>query len=219
MPSSSPTPSPTPQMAGVRRVDRHPFDLGRHAIDMADDTADDSRPLQAVPDRGAARLPGNMLQWSAAKAARETGAARSTILDALKSGRIDATKDENGAWQITPQALAAAGFAPGKPSPPDPVPVEQGDDLNRLRLELAEVRADVRVAVVERDAERQLRESAERERDIYRRMLEAPPVTTPSFPQADAQPAVDPTPTLAHDDRPTPKAGKWRKAWNVARYG
>lgn len=184
---------------------------------MTDDTADDTNPLHVVSGTGAAGWSGTALRWSAARAARETGAARSTILEALKSGRLEGSKDDHGAWQIEPQALATAGFNPGKPTPPDSAPAEGRDEtLVRLRLELAEVRADARVAVVEREAERRMRESAERERDTYRRMLEAP---TP--PVTSSQPAPDPTPTpdsISATGGDKPKTGRFRRAWNVYRY-
>lgn len=187
---------------------------------MTDDTGHDTSPLQASSDRGTARWSGNALRWSAARAARETGAARSTILNALQSGRLEGSKDDDGHWQITPEALGAAGFTPGKPTPPDPVPVleDRGDDAARLRLELAEARADARVAGVERDAERRLREAVERERDLYRLMLEQGESshTRPESPQADEQA----TPISSHTPTPPrPSTGKWRKAWNVIRYG
>ena len=197
---------------------------------MPDDTrhdtpalhGDDDTPTPAT-DTGTARWSGNALRWSAARAAKETGAARSTILEALKSGRLEGTKDDNGRWQITPEALGAAGFTPGKPTPPDPVPVledrDERDDLARLRVELTEARADARVASVERDAERRLRESAERERDLYRRMIEAPRETAPIAPQPPEQPQPMPTPHPVSAEQPRANVGRWRRAWNVARFG
>ena len=189
---------------------------------MTDDTGHDTSPLQASSDRGTARWSGNALRWSAARAARETGAARSTILEALKSGRLEGTKDADGHWQITPEALGAAGFTPGKPTPPDPQPLEdRDDDAARLRLELAEVRAESRVLTVSLEAERRILEAVERERDLYRRMLEQgeSSQTPPESPQAAEQAA----PISSH--APTPprpsraNVGRLRRAWNVARYG
>ena len=187
---------------------------------MADGTGHDTSPLQASSDRGTARWSGNALRWSAARAARETGAARSTILNALQSGRLEGSKDDDGHWQITPEALGAAGFTPGKPTPPDPVPVleDRDDDAARLRLELAEVRAESRVLTVRLEAERRILEAVERERDLYRRMLEQgkQPQARPESPQAAEQ--ATPIPTHA-PDLVRPSTGKWRKALNVIRYG
>lgn len=184
---------------------------------MPDDIRRDTSPLHAVPDTptpAAGRWSPNALKWSAARAARETGAARSTILEALKSGRLEGSKDADGHWQITPQALAVAGFTPGKPTPPDQVPVLEdhadADELNRLRAELDNARADARVFAVERDAERRLRESDARvleavtnERDLYRRMLEqgksshTPPESPQAAEQAAPMPSHGPDPSGA----------------------
>ena len=177
---------------------------------MPDDTPQHSSPLQAVPDRVTPPPP----RWSAVQAAREAGVSRSTIHDALKSGRIEATKDEHGAWQITPQALIAAGYSPGKPTKVHERPAVEDrdavDDLSLLRVELAEARADARVAGVERDAERRLREAVERERDLYRRMIEAPQQSAPVSPQPPVQPSPA-GPSQAN-------VGRFRRAWNVLRY-
>lgn len=189
---------------------------------MPDDTGRDTSPLHAVPDTptpAVGRWSPNALKWSAARAARETGAARSTILEALKSGRLEGSKDDDGHWQITPEALGAAGFTPGKPTPPDPQPLEdRDDDAARLRLELAEVRAESRVLTVRLEAERYKREAVEGERDTYRLMLEQgkPSQTPPESPQAGEQAE----PISSHAPDPVrPSTGKWRKAWNVVRYG
>lgn len=179
---------------------------------MTADGGSHNRPGQVPADPGPPR-------WSAVQAAREAGVARSTIHEALKSGRLQATKDGAGAWRITPDALRAAGFAPGRQTKVHQPPGDRDhDDTARLRIELAEARADARVAVVERDAERRLRESVERERDLYRRMIEAPPETAVGAQQTAEQPSPvqAPTPTLA--EAPRVNVGRFRRAWNVLRY-
>lgn len=171
--------------------------------------------------QGSGTPPG--MYWSAAESARQCGVSRATIDRALKSGKLAAEKDDEGAWRISPHALIEAGFDPGKPSPPDPVPDledrDDGDTLTRLRIELVETRAEARVLEVERDAERRLRvseqerrEAAERERD---RMLEAPPTT----PVPTTEPASPPTARPAPAGPSAPSVGRLRRAWNVARYG
>lgn len=193
---------------------------------MPDDTGHDTSPLHAVPDTptpAVGRWSPNALKWSAARAARETGAARSTILEALKSGRLEGSKDDDGHWQITPEALGAAGFTPGKPTPPDPVPVleDRGDELARLRLELADLRAESRVLTVKLDAERYKREAVEGERDLYRLMLEQgkPSQAPPESPQAGEQaaPISSHAPTSPRPSRAN--VGRLRRALNVVRYG
>lgn len=179
---------------------------------MADDTSQHTSPLHG----GTGRVPAPPPRWSAAKAAREAGVARSTIHEALRSGRLEATKDEHGSWQITPQALIAAGYAPGTPTKVhEPHPVEDRDDnagvparVHELMLELVEARADARVLTVRA-------ESAERERDMYARMLEAPPTK----PVTTTEPAAPPEAPQAPSSPSARSVGRLRRAWNVARYG
>lgn len=46
-----------------------------------------------------------MKPLSANKAAQEAGIAKKTLLDAIKSGRLSATKNEKGYWEIEPVEL------------------------------------------------------------------------------------------------------------------
>lgn len=184
--------------------------------DMNANTPQGMHPLQ-----GSRTPPG--MYWSAAESARQCGVSRATIDRAIKAGKLAAEKDDEGAWRISPHALAEAGLNPGKPSPPedadtleDTAPVSS--EVHRLTVELARVQADARVFAVERDSERQLREAAERERDLYRRMLEAPPETAASAPHAVSQSVPDPTPTPAPEPALRSNVGRFRRAWNVLRY-
>ena len=189
-----------------------PCEQGRHPCDMTADGGSHNRPGQVSSDMGPPR-------WSAVQAAREAGVSRSTIHEALKSGRLQATKDDAGAWRITPDALRAAGFAPGRQTKVHQPPEDRDhDDTARLRLELAEARADVRVAVVERDAERRLRESVERERDLYRRMIEAPTQSAPESPRNAAPPIPDQVSSLGPYRQSRANVSRLRRAWNVLRY-
>ena len=178
-------------------------------------------PQGMYPLQGSRTPPG--MYWSAAESARQCGVSRATIDRAIKAGKLAAEKDDEGAWRISPHALAEAGLNPGKPSPPDEsdtledtAPVSS--EVHRLTMELARVQADARVFAVERDSERQLREAAERERDLYRRMLEAPQETTAHTPQTSVQTIDDPTSTPAPERGPQSNVGRFRRAWNVLRY-
>lgn len=173
------------------------------------------------PLQGSRTPPG--MYWSAAESARRCGVSRATIDRAIKSGKLAAEKDDEGAWRISPHALTEAGFNPGKPSPPEDADTTEGTapvsaEVHQLTVELARVQADARVFAVERDSERQLREAAERERDLYRRMLEAPPETVASVVPAAAQSVSDPKPIPAPEQAPQSNVGRFRRAWNVLRY-
>lgn len=177
---------------------------------------------QDMPALQGSRTPPGMY-WSASESARQCGVSRATIDRAIKAGKLAAEKDTEGAWRISPHALAEAGLNPGKPSPPeeadtlaDTAPVSA--EVHRLTVELARVQSDARVFAVERDTERQLRETAERERDLYRRMLDAPRETAANAPQTPAQPAPGPTPAPTPEQAPRSNVGRFRRAWNVLRY-
>lgn len=173
---------------------------------------------QGTPASHATGAPPGMY-WSAAESARRCGVSRATIDRAIKAGKLAAEKDDEGAWRISPHALTEAGLNPGKPSPPDRVDTSADTapvsaEVHRLTLELARAQADARVFAVERDTERQLRETAERERDLYRRMLEAPQGSAPVASHPPVQPS--PIPTAAGPSQPN--VGRLRRAWNVLRY-
>lgn len=169
--------------------------------------------------------------FTAGEAARACGVSRTTISRAAAAGRIEGAKrDEAGAWTLPLSGLLAGGFNPGKPSPPDPAPEpedrDQSDELRRLRAELADAHMRSQMLTVQLDAERQMRESDARtldavtsERDLYRRMIEAPPQQAPESPPTSATP--DPDPILSPDPvgPSQAKIGRFRRAWNVARFG
>jgi hypothetical protein len=189
---------------------------------MAADTPLHNSPLQAVPDTTPPPPP----RWSAVQAAREAGVSRSTIHDALKSGRLQATKDDHGQWRITPQALIDAGFRTGKPtkSPHQAAPSAGAGDDAPVPAEVARLR--VEVLQVQLDGERRLREVVERqlvdvvhERDVLRRQLEAAPTAAPSASQPPEQPQPDPMPHPVSAEPPRANVGKWGRAWNIIRHG
>ena len=116
--------------------------------------------------------------------------------------------------------LLAAGFNPGKPSPPeDEKPRERDDsgvvDRDRMHeLELAVLRAEVR-------EQRTRADGLERERDLYRLMLEQgkQPQGRPESPQTAEQAAPMPSHTPDPARPPQANVGRLRRAINVLRYG
>ena len=157
--------------------------------------------------------------FTAGDAARACGVARTTISRAAAAGRIaGAERDEAGAWVLPLSGLLAAGFNPGKPSPPeDEKPHERDDVLDRVR----QLEAELAVQHVRTHAAEALAaERAERIVDLRQalRQLEQgeSSQTPPESPQAAEQ--AEPIPT--HTPGPVrPSTGKWRKALNVIRYG
>ena len=84
------------------------------------------------------------MAYTLGTAAQATGAAKSTIFRAIKSGRISATRDEQGQWQIEPAELFRV-FTPVSDAPPEPsrpIPDAMTDVLvAELRATIADLRA------------------------------------------------------------------------------
>jgi excisionase family DNA binding protein len=72
-----------------------------------------------------------------AQAAQATGLNRSTILRAIKSGRISGTRDDLGAWAVEPVELHRI-FPPAEVEPKAVQQVAQPDTELHIRLALAE---------------------------------------------------------------------------------
>lgn len=114
-----------------------------------------------------------MADLSLSQAARLTGRSKSTIGRAIKSGRMSATRNEDGTFGINPAELLRA-FPKDGPEPARGRPEGGAGDGN----ETADLRA--RLAVAEALAEERARalEAAERNLADLRRMLPSPaPVT------------------------------------------
>ena len=56
------------------------------------------------------------MPYTLAEAAQMTGLNRSTILRAIRNGRISGVRDELGAWSVEPSELHQV-FPPARPSP------------------------------------------------------------------------------------------------------
>jgi excisionase family DNA binding protein len=77
---------------------------------------------------------------SLAEAAQATGVNRSTILRAIKNGRISGQRDGQGAWSVEPVELHRV-FAPAEAKPKAVPQDAQADALvAELRAQLAEMR-------------------------------------------------------------------------------
>ena len=95
-----------------------------------------------------------MASFTLGTASQATGTAKSTILRAIKAGRISATRDELGQWQIDPAELARTfpllaipRMAPAQPSTERDAPAIERDAttnilVEELRTALAQMRRD-----------------------------------------------------------------------------
>jgi excisionase family DNA binding protein len=94
--------------------------------------------MMRTPISASGRTP---MPYSLAEAAQATGLNRSTILRAIKSGRISGTRDASGAWQVEPVELHR--IFPPAAAPPKVAPQDAQTDalVAELRAQLAEMRA------------------------------------------------------------------------------
>ena len=128
-------------------------------------------------------------------AAQATGAAKSTILRAIKAGRISASRDETGQWQIQPvelfrvfPALAIPGAtAPSVPALPD---ATTDGMVKLLQDQLADMRAQIADLREDRDHWREAFETTQRRLPV------------PALPDATAD--------------ETPRS-RWQRAWRWMR--
>ena len=74
-----------------------------------------------------------------AEAAQATGLNRSTVLRAIKSGKISGTRDHNGQWSVEPAELFRV-FPPAEAAPKAAPQPAQPDVELRVRLQVAEER-------------------------------------------------------------------------------
>ena len=127
-----------------------------------------------------------MVKLSLNKAAKEAGVAKSTLLDALNSGRMSAEKNEKGHWEIDPSELFRV-FS--RASSSEHKKLAQTLDENRgkttqnsaLEIEVKMLREQIERMDVERERERSqltdqidaLKEQAARQSADHRQALAA----------------------------------------------
>ena len=107
------------------------------------------------------------LPLTLAEAAQATGVNRSTILRAIKSGKISGARDENGAWSVEPVELHRV-FPPASATPE---PVHQDAQTDALVAELRAQLADMRA-----------------QRDAWQGMAERLALSAPKPPAAQPEP-------------------------------
>ena len=96
------------------------------------------------------------------QAAKESGRAKSTLMDAINSGRLSAPKDDKGRYQIDPAELFRVfeKTTPNEQSEPKPNTLSEQEN----RIEIARLQAEL-------EAEKRLNESmTEQVADLRRRL-------------------------------------------------
>jgi hypothetical protein len=104
-----------------------------------------------------------------AEAAQATGLNRSTILRAIKKGRISGQLDDHGAWSVEPVELHRV-FAPAQAAPEAVLQHAQADAEVRIRLAVAEERLGELKAALQ-----DMRDQRDRWQTQAERLLLAPP--------------------------------------------
>jgi excisionase family DNA binding protein len=141
--------------------------------------------------------------FTASDAATRCGISRRTLVRMIDTGRLEATRDESGAWTVTRDALLAAGLRLDAPSPPDAA--------RSADVELAELRAELAVARVRADAAERARDAAERHaetlakivQDMSRALPPAPVAAPEAGPSAAPATAAPPRRRWWHRDAST----------------
>ena len=127
-----------------------------------------------------------MTKLSLNKAAKEAGVAKSTLLDALNSGRMSAEKNEKGHWQIDPAELfrvfpKSSSTEQEKPKATLVENPQKTIQNSALEVEVKMLREQIDRLDTERERERAqfsdqieaLREQAERQSADHRQALAA----------------------------------------------
>ena len=127
-----------------------------------------------------------MMKLSLNKAAKEASVAKSTLLEALKSGRMSAEKNDKGHWQIDPSELfrvfeKTAASEHNEPVPAPPQNHQKTGESSALEIEVRMLREQIERMDAERDRERSLltnqiealREQTERQSADHRQALAA----------------------------------------------
>lgn len=100
-----------------------------------------------------------MTKLSANRAAKEAGIAKKTLLEAISSGKLSASKNDRGHWEIEPAELFRAYPKTGFLEPEKPQPTLQGNqektsENGTLEIEVKMLREQIDTMTAERDRER-----------------------------------------------------------------
>jgi hypothetical protein len=156
-----------------------------------------------------------MATFTLGTASQATGCAKSTILRAIKAGRISATRDELGQWSIEPVELFRCFpplALPATPATGDQTQIERAATTDMLVAELRQVIADLRRGQEDLRQERDhWRTAHEREQAAHaatQRLLLPSPAT-----------ATEQQATAAREGAPAPETPRNRlvRAWRWMR--
>ena len=148
------------------------------------------------------------------QAARHCGVSKGTISKAIASGKLSATRREDGSWAIDGAELARYLDVNGHRFRPETGSGEQPATIAELRAraELAEQRLGDLKAMLE-DMRRQ-RDDAARQRDKWETVATR---LSLSAPKPDEKPAATPAPNNAQPAETAEQPSRFRRAWRWMR--
>jgi hypothetical protein len=148
------------------------------------------------------------------QAARHCGVSKGTISKAIASGKLSATRREDGSWAIDGAELARYLDVNGHRFRPETGSGEQPATIAELRAraELAEQRLGDLKAMLE-DMRRQ-RDDAPRQRDKWETVATR---LSLSAPKPDEKPAATPAPNNAQPAETAEQPSRFRRAWRWMR--
>lgn len=164
------------------------------------------------------------MSFDLASAAAATGVAKSSVLRAIKGGRISATRDDAGRWHVEPVEL----FKIFPPLPPTQPATHQHGAPDRVTQLLEEQVAELRTMLADM---RRREDDLQRDRDHWRtafesaqRLLPAPThqdeaPTQPAQPaseNSESVPSKDSGSALAASEKSEP-ASRLRRTWRWLR--
>ena len=140
------------------------------------------------------------MSFDLASAAAATGVAKSSVLRAIKAGRISAQRDDNGRWHVEPVEL----FKIFPPLPPTQHATHQHGALDRVTQLLEAQLAELKTALADmrQDRDRWIAEAADWKRQAQNLL---PPPPRDALPTQPAQPDENPSKPRAFS-RPFPFA-------------
>jgi hypothetical protein len=145
-------------------------------------------------------------------AARHCGVSKGTISKAIASGKLSATRREDGSWAIDGAELARYVEANGHRFRRETVQSRTETDFSEQLATVAELRARAELAEARLADLKTMLDDMRHQRDRWETVATR---LSLSAPKLDQQPKETP----AQPDAPaaTPTAGRWRRAWRWMR--
>ena len=152
------------------------------------------------------------MSFDLASAAAATGVAKSSVLRAIKAGRISATRDDNGRWHVEPVELFKI-FPPLPSTQPATHQYGVPERVTQLLEALAELKSAL--ADMRQDRDRWIAEAADWKRQAQNLLPSPHQYGAPEQPAQLTQPDEKQAENLPLE--PVPQPSRLRRAWRWMR--